>query len=78
MVSEGMSLLANRKALSIAPVGSMPCSSAITSLASLAKHGAWLGGPPKPCNSDYKGIIRIILGSCYIPNIPLLQGGGSS
>ena len=33
---------------------------------------------PPPSNSDYKEIIRMILGSSYIPIIPLLQGGGSS
>ena len=31
---------------------------------------------PPPSNSDYKGIVRIILGSSYIPILPLLQGGG--
>ena len=32
---------------------------------------------PPPSNGDYYGyIIRIILGSSYIPIIPLLQGGG--
>ena len=30
---------------------------------------------PPPSNSGYK-VIRIILGSSYIPIIPLLQGGG--
>ena len=29
---------------------------------------------PPPCNSDYK-IVRIILGSSYIPTIPLTGGG---
>ena len=28
------------------------------------------------CNGDCKGIIRVILGSYYIPSIPLLQRGG--
>ena len=38
-----------------------------------------LQADPPPSNSDYNGdIIRIILGSSYIPIIPLLQGEGSS
>ena len=32
---------------------------------------------PPSCNSDYKGyIVGFVLGSSYLPIIPLLQGGG--
>ena len=40
----------------------------------LGDKGYSLGGPPPPCNGDYKG--QYILGSSSISIIPLLQGGG--
>ena len=50
----------------------------------LAGGGVYLQGEvipqedPPPCNGDYKGYYISILGSSYIPIIPLLQGGGST
>ena len=38
----------------------------------------YLRWTPPPINSDYRGIIGIILGSSCIPIIPLVQGAGSS
>ena len=40
---------------------------------------SYILGGPSPCNSDYsdlQGIIRLMLGSSYIPIVPLSQGGG--